>query len=465
MFAFILSFLYWGYLASTTQMIIMHDAQGFQTIGASLRESGLRACLTQNSREPIYPTIIALSIVLGEILSAHAQSIQVVLQLLLLFLSQWFVFLILKKLGVRRCIQAGAIVYIGISPALVNAALSSFSEITTLPLSAGILLVNLMVLQRVRDKRTKDVFLLGGLLGILFALMAFVKAAYEFIFFVFLFSYMIAFLIFVFQKKNKLSMSIGVFMLSFVLAFQSLVLSYKWMKKNNGHSFSIVKGRGAYVLYNSAALRAEKITLKKILSLAVYTIGPGYCNDVFGIEECSFWNTGNLEEFMHKEEIQKKLREANSEESNRILKEAAIKKIKKHPFQFSLLMGMDALRLFFWESTRIGFVVYPHWLEQVFGNQIFKFMIRALMGFCSFFAVLFWVLDIFRKRKKLFALEEQEGLGATYFAFILIIIFSHVGLYAFVGAAVARHALPLAPLYLILIAVCINKLSVFNNRE
>jgi len=457
---FVLSFVYWFYLACTTQMTIIHDAEGFQSLGSMIRDSGLSICYKGDfSREPIYPIIIAASIYISEIFSSNPFSIQVIVQLLVLFLSQWLIFITLKELKVKNIIIFCIVLYVGFSPAFLNSALSSYSEVASYPFIIGIILANIYALKALKTQSRKDIVLSAFFLGMLFVLAAFVKGIFEMIFFVFLAPYIYLLLVFVLKKNKKKVVSIGIFILVVFLTFNSLVVPYKFMKKKFSGDYVITKGRAAYVLYNGAARRAEKMSLKRISSLVVYIIGPGYCNAVFGLDECTFWDTGNLESFMHKDEIQIKLRDAPASDRDKVLIKAAKEKILQHPFQFALLAGIEAYRMFFWESTRIGFVIYPKWLTNLYGNHIIKFVIRFVLGFLCLCATFYLTCAVFKKRKKLFVLDDHESLLSTSGLFILIIIFSNVTVHAILAAAVARHALPIAPLYLIAIAISADRMN------
>ena len=129
-FAFILSGLYWIYLALTSQMLILYDAFGYEQLGTIIYQQGWGEFFRAGpSREPFYPFLISVSMHIADACSVSYHSIQKIIQILFLLTSQFLVLKILKNLRVQPLLCALTILYLGFSPALVNAAFSLFSEI------------------------------------------------------------------------------------------------------------------------------------------------------------------------------------------------------------------------------------------------------------------------------------------------------------------------------------------------
>jgi len=450
--AFLLSLLYWFYLACTAQMIIVHDATGYENSGQLIHQNGFIAYLkTRPTREPLYPLLLSLSMNIGKLLSVSYQSIQIILQFFLLFLTQCLTHTILKKLQVRPSLIFLSILYIGFSPALVNAALSSFSEIVTFPLITGIILLTLHTQNALKNNNIRYILFSGFLLGLLFLLITCVKGAYATIFLFFLIPHILLFIILSLKKQNifnKALLSLAVILLGFHIPMTACKLVNK---KINGHYAFLNNSRASYVLYNSASLRAEKLTSRRILAALTFIPDPLYCNMVFEEKECSFWTTQNLESFRHSQEAKKIEAQFadNPAKADAAFLKSAKEKIQKYPFQFTLLMGIDAIKLFFWETTNIGFVVYPKQLTEIFNSRLFSHGIRfitSLLSLCSFF----YLLKLLAKNRNL--------LNFLPYYSLLILIITHIALYAFCAASISRHALPIAPLLLLSIALSMEHL-------
>ena len=110
---------------------------------------------------------------------------------------------LLKKLTINNTIIALTILYIGVSPTLVNSAFSLFSEIATYPLILGIICVAVKAWQSIlQENSTLKLAFLGLALGILFILITSVKAIFEFLLPILLLPYLIL-IIRSFTQKNK----------------------------------------------------------------------------------------------------------------------------------------------------------------------------------------------------------------------------------------------------------------------
>lgn len=139
---FAISFIYWTYLFLTARMIIDCDAIGFESMGKILAEKGWAQYFSSGpNREPLYPLLISFSMNIGKLFSVSYQAIQTLLQFLILFITQLITLRILRLLNIDNRINALTILYLGISPALVNSALSLYSEIATYPLILAAILV------------------------------------------------------------------------------------------------------------------------------------------------------------------------------------------------------------------------------------------------------------------------------------------------------------------------------------
>ena len=107
--------------------------------------------------------------------------------------------------------------------------------------------------------------------------------------------------------------------------------------------------------------------------------------------------------------------------------------------------------MFFWESTRIGFVAYPDWLDRVFDNVIFAKSLRFVIGLLSLGATILGGFYLWRHKYRLWHLEKQQNSFWVALFFLIYLIFCHVTLYS-LFATVPRFALPIAPLFVLVIA-------------
>ncbi len=454
--AFTLSFLYWFYLACTTQMVLVHDALGYESLGKLLYHHGwIEYFKTGPNREPLYPFMISCSMRIGNLLNISYQSVQIIFQLFFLFITQILTFRLLKQLKMSPFLIALLILYIGYSPALTNSALSLFSEIMTYPFLIGLITMTIHAWKACHNKtnflstRMSD-SLTGMCVALLFVATTMVKGAYEFIFLIYLSPFAYLFLKSLIRKNNPVFKRTGIFLLTTILTFNLFLISYKLLNKKYNGQYTLTD-RSSYVLYNSASLRTEELSLKKFFSALAYIPGENYCTIFFDEETCAFWRTKNLESFSHSPEAKNIQEKILPQEQNNAFTIVTKKKIRQHPVRFSLLMSVDAIKLFFWESTKIGFVIYPKGLEKLFSNPILKDGLRLVISLCSLFSFCYLSLFTLRNRK---CLSSDDFTVACLFT--LLIIIPHIGIYALCAASISRHALPLAPLYLLCIIYTLN---------
>ena len=191
------------------------------------------------------------------------------------------------------------------------------------------------------------------------------------------------------------------------------------------------------------------------MTAIAYIPGEGFCNSVFGEEACYFWGIETLDSLA----LSKFMAVNNthpSHEVNAVMKKESLLKLKENPLQFFLLMPIDGLKMFFWESTRMGFVTYPKWLGNLFTFTPFKNGIRLIVSLLTLFATCYLFFFVIKNWSDVFTHKHKDRPTHIYL-FILLISCSHVGLYSLFDT-IPRFALPVAPLFLLTIAFAADKL-------
>jgi hypothetical protein len=136
---------------------------------------------------------------------------------------------------------------------------------------------------------------------------------------------------------------------------------------------------------------------------------------------------------------------------NSTLVKLSIKQAFRNPFQYIILGLAEGLKMFFWESTKIGFVSYPHWLQKIYDIKIFNNALRLIVSLLSLIAVAHLWLKVLSSR----ASPIEFLMGVLIFVYILSFSFVCV---------LTRYALPFAPIYLITIGVWINEILDSKNK-
>jgi hypothetical protein len=441
LYAFILCFFYWAYLFFTTRMNIEYDAIGYEHLGSLLHKEHWSAYFKGLNREPLYPLLISFSMRLGELLSVHYQWVQRAVQTLILFLTQVLMLGILRKLKVRESVTALTILYAGVSPALVNSALSLYSEIATYPVVLLIILASYRAWQALfRPARGPKIWL-GGALGLVFVAMTLLKGIFEVIAPVYFVFYFFLIISCVFLKKEKhLLRDAFIFLLTCLIVFYSGIFFYKSInKKYNGH-FAVTT-RGAWALYGNTARRMEKLDFKRLATALAYVPGEGVCDALFGEEPCRFWSFETSDDFGLRQREDLTKQNLPPEKIDKALIGLSVKKAMQNPLQYCLLMGLEGMKLVFWESTKIGFVAYPPLLMKLFYFTPFKDGLRLSVALLTLGALFYATRHA----------QRDDGYPGMLVMFILILIVPYIITHAFFFV-LTRYVLPIAPLYLILIA-------------
>jgi len=438
--AFLISILYWIYLGLTIKMIVVYDAAAYESLGKIISQQGWGEFFrTGPNREPFYPAMIAFSMNLGKIFGISYQFVQVIIQLLVLFLTQILTLCILRILKINNLLSALTILYLGISPGIVNSALSLFSEIAIYPLIlAGLLLIYRSWLSFIGPKFR--IILLAILTSLLFVVMTLNKGIFELVTPVFFFLFILSAF---FTRNRKLIVNAFLYLVVVLGIFYALVNGYKSVNEIfNGHF--TVTNRGAWVLYGSTARRMEPLTKERFLTAIAYVPGEGVCQSVFGEKRCRFWSFWKADELGSQKVSE--LSNLPPKAVDNALITLSKQEVLKNPGQYVLLFAIEASKMFFWESTQIGYVVYPAGLTKLFAWAPLKNGLRLAMALLTLLAVVYLFMLLWRKRKE--ALESESSLILPYFC--LLFIFSFVSLYS-AFSIIARYLLLIVPLYLIIV--------------
>lgn len=446
--AFLGSILYWTYLFLTSKMFIYFDAVNYESLGKMIAQQGwIEFFRSGPHREPFYPALIAFSVWLGKLFGISYQSIQTVVQLSILLLTQILALRIMRLLRINNLLCALTVLYLGFSPAIVNSALSLYSEIATYPFILAIVLLLYYSWISFTAKLSR-IILLSVATSLLFVIMVLNKAIFELVTPMTL----SLFLISVFLTRNKkLIANAIIYSVVFFTVFYSLTNGYKSINRIYNGNYTITD-RG-WLLYGCTARRMEPLSKERLLTALASVPGEGVCQTLFGEEKCNFWGFGKVDELAYQKarEINKSNMSLEEVQKNVVL--LSLQKIRKNPFQYILLTGIDGTRMFFWESTHIGYVVYPEKLTRIFAWKPFKNGIRLGMSVLTIFAIIYQVLLLWRNRKNL--LKATGPLLLSYLC--LLFIFSFISCYA-IFLVLTRYALPIASLYLLIVAYVLQRI-------
>jgi len=353
---------------------------------------------------------------------------------------------LLKRLNLSPGIRFAFLSAFGFSPAIVNTAISHFSEIVTLPFPLAIVLTAAWGKRIIERGDAWMASINAVFLGLFFVLLTSIKGIYEFIFYLFILTMTLLWFHTLNPRTGRSKHALKVYLLTTIIIFHSFAVPYKWLnKKHNGHY--ALTNRGAWILYGAFAHRAQELDKEKWLAAIASIPDIHYCNKILGQDKCAYWGFKPLHTLAENKVIEV-TQAVGPTHKDKELTRQALAQFLTQPLQCCVLMGIDILKLFFWESTRVGFVVYPDWLDTIYDFFPLKIVWEwsiGLLSLCGYFWL--WRLCLGKSGNK----PDHDTL--TIFSLLLFFITVHNGFYGFVSAVEKRHALPLASLQLATIAV------------
>ena len=289
---FFLTALYLIYLSLVAQAIIVNDSIGYEELGKLLNEQGLAGYLKGTvQREPMYPFLISTAMHLAAWSHLPFEQIQKWMQIILLMATQILVFILLKKMDVRRWLTAAAVLALGVTPTLVNSSLWTYSEIVTYPLIVLLILLCGLAWQRLLGNGRLDVkscsMAVG--LGLCCMVLTLTKSAFELIVPVILGIFILGGLAGYLRKEKKLSSAFLLFVAITGVFYYAPVTGYKWLNWKQNGSF-VLTNRGPWALYGYSLRRLEPMDARRFTAMLAFIPGPEFCDKVLDHEQCLWWS-------------------------------------------------------------------------------------------------------------------------------------------------------------------------------
>ena len=445
--AIALSFIYWYYLALTTQMIIVHDAIGYENSARILEQNGLLPYFKSGlSREPIFIAMVAFSMAIAKILNnVSYQLILVFFNILILLISQILIYKILKIMKINTNISAFVLLYFGFSPAIVNTAFSLWSEIIAYPIILTLAIVFYKVWVSFLSQE-KSLWLRSCLFGILLLIATLVKGPFEGVALLFVFLFIILILFHFMQKNESRRRMATVILIFFVIGYYTPLLAYKTFNKMCNNNFAVTD-RGSSYFYGSTLQRLQEFNHDHYLSAIFQAPDLNLCENSLPLTTCEYWSSRTADEIRSQKEKQLAQQGLSNDIISKTMINSALFSILQHPLKYAYFYIIGFLQMFLWEGTNIGFVIYPQWLENIFSIPWFNPLLSLTIDFLTICSFLFTAIFLFKKR---------DPMALSTLA--LILFFSII--YGFF-TILKRYSLPLAPLHLILIAFTLQ--NILNN--
>jgi hypothetical protein len=441
--AFAIPILYWVYLLFTAQTEVKWDSFDYERLGQMLYHQGWTEFFkTGPNREPIYPFLLSLTMRISDGLHVPYLKILAVVQFALLFLTQFCCFKILQKLNGKPLFNALAVFYIGISPALVNCALSLYSEILIIALIPAAILLIGGIFHYLPQLTGKKIFLAGFAAGLILIALTLVKGIFEVAGpLIFISSFFMALRI----KKPDIIKRTTLVILVGLLTFWSGIAAYKTTNKHFNGNYTLTN-RGAWAFYGFAARRVEPMPKERIMAGLAFIPGEGACKRFYSEEQCYFWSFYTSDAFSFTKLKEVMAQGYEGEALDKELMRLSVEKIKTAPVQYTILSMLEGFKVFFWETTKLGFVIYPGWLSSLYDLGIFKDLLRLAWAILSLAGAIYGVRCLLTARKN----NMPDGQFIILFCTISLLFF-YTAIYSLFQLG-PRYSVPAGPLLICLTA-------------
>lgn len=451
---FVFCFIYWTYLIFNTKMLIVFDSINYENTGRLIYQNGwLNFFQTGPHREPLYPALITMSMAWANLLSVDYQLILKIFQVTLLFSTQILLLLLLRKLNLREGVIKAAVFYFGISPATINAAFSVYYEVIVFPFVVVAVLLASSLWYDIHKKR-KYGLVLGKtvLFGICFSLLTFGRGVFQIVFYFFIMPFCVSAFLAFFKLRRLVLRRILIFIFGAFIIFYSTISYIKTMN---------LRYNGEYVLCNthlsiflaSAYKRSQPVTPRIIAANIALIPGTGVCRIFFSQQECDYADWYGMDGFRGKEALPS-MAVIPKDRLEREVTRLVLEKIIAHPFQYTFFSVVEALKMPFWESTKIGFVSYPEFLAKLYNHPIARFGLRLLFGFLTIVAFVFVTLNLWRLKYQCFSIKDnQQNTVTLFFVWLMIAVYTFSYSLCYV---LTRYALPIASVYVVCISFTID---------
>lgn len=448
----LLSWCWWTYLALTSQMLISDDALGYRWLGQMFFHQGwTQYFITGPNREPGYPLLVAASLTLGQWTGGDYLVILKAIQLFLLGCTQLLVWRWLFLLGASSGGIMLAVGYIGISPAILNAALSMYSEILIMPIFVALIVAHVYWRQAISNQKRGMVILLSIWISLLWLGCIFVKAICWYVFLV----YWILLMMVLIGKlpAGKRGWALGGWILAAGIVVGS-VQSYLDLQSlyNGSH---MLTDRGSQLFYTNTIRRTAVLDRQKTLAAMMCIPGEGFCNALMHKEDCWYWGISKQDQIGFAPLIRWSGSHMTHKQKDDQLMSMGFEAIRTNPGQYAFYTFLEGFKMFFWESTQVSFVLYPPWLGHLYAKSIVKNLWRLLPAVFSFWAFIVLMGQAWYRRH-----TNWNNNFSVIVLLLLIVLLS--GMYALI-TIVIRYALMVGPLWVGLWVVAAQRKRIFSS--
>ena len=457
LFLFVFCFIYWAYLIAHTTMPIVFDSIDYENTGKIIYQQGwLEFFRTGPHREPLYPALIAAAMAVGDFFSVNYQPVLKVFQVSFLLFSQVLLLILLRRLQIRQGISLAVVLYAGISPAMINAAYSVYYEIVSFPFVIAVVLLAASLWLDIHQRKNYDAIFGGALLfGVCFSFLALGRGVFEYVFYFFILSFGAASIMAFGGKRPQVARRALMVVATALLIVLPVTVGMKAMNFRYNGQYVFCRSHLS-ILLASAYKRAQPISLSIVGAHLAMIPGTGICPKFFSQEECDYADWYGTEHFRSTVVVPRMAMIPRDQQSREVFR-LTLDKTMEHPVQYFFFFIVEALKMPFWESTKIGFVGYPARWTVAYDSPLLRFGLRLFLACLTMAGFIFVSFHLWSSRHRVLGSPLGQQQRALLF-FIWLMIAGYTLVYA-LCYVITRYALPIAALYIACIAFMMHTLS------
>ena len=431
-----------------SETILYFDSFGYERLGRILCTGHFNEYLASGpTREPLYPLFICFNMKLEDFFHIPYTNLILLTQGIILLLTQGGMAWIFQRIGLGDKVSAILILYFVISPAILRSSLIVYSEIITYPL---ILLACVVSCETWRHLTQPSAFVgketkRAIYMGMAFLPLMFVKAVTEVIVPAFLFIFTLTLAL---RWKKDLGKVKKAIIFGFIAygVFLTPVVIYKSINKICNGNFAFTS-RGSWALYGTTARRILPTTPQEKLAQKLYVFpDKSFCAQWAGVEACEHWHYALSDRLGMEKNAELNRQGLSMEEANRRLIQLSLGLMRQHPFETMKGMFWEGAKLLFWEYPSWGMVVLPREIRKVYewpwAQGFFLFGINGLN-------LLFFLAAM----RYAFVTKDESSVVYLWVMLLFFLLYIIAHSFFFLNE---RNALPIIPLYLLLIGAVIK---------
>jgi hypothetical protein len=202
--------------------------------------------------------------------------------------------------------------------------------------------------------------------------------------------------------------------------------------------------RATMALYGNLTMRAQ-YPLNGVNFLShLSTISASYslCNRFFPDKYCDHWSMSSSDETYLTRQDQLQAQDLNPAQEEKFFDQGIFRALVSHPLTQTVYIIQEGMKMFFWETCRGAFVVYPPWIERLADIPIIIALLSLGIGSLCLIGFL----------TACFLCDNELILITIVLTGLLVILFGFINI-------IHRYAIIAAPLMILINASCLSALS------